>query len=131
MSEPVTRTYVLPDMPESAKLARDHVRGPLFAHKLPHLSDDAALLASELISNALLHAEGRPELRLQLRESTFRIEVVDSGYGVPKAPLPGVERTFGRGLWIVERLSCRWGFVRDIASKSVWCDLPTRSVTPQ
>ncbi|MGW0661838.1 ATP-binding protein [Streptodolium elevatio] len=130
MSKPITRSYVLPDAPGSAKLARDHVRALLFAQRLPHLTDDAALLASELTTNAVLHASGRPELRLRLDESTLRIEVVDSGQGVPGTPPPSLDRTFGRGLWIVERLSTRWGFTRGTESKSVWCDLRTRSDLP-
>lgn len=123
--EPVTRSYLLPDHPESAGLARTHVRALLRAYDRTELADDATLLVSELVTNALRHAAGKPELRLDLATKRLRIEVVDAGCGVPSpATDPHPDRTSGRGLWLVERVASRWGFVRTPDTKSVWCELP-------
>lgn len=94
----------------------------------PGVDEEAVVLAvSELVANAVLHADATPgdiELRLEARDGTLHIEVED---GDPRPPVVGpavAERDRGRGLLIVDRLAERWGWtpVPD-NGKAVWCDL--------
>lgn len=122
--ESASGCYLLPDRAESAGLARTHVRAFLLARRATHLTDDATLLVSELVTNALLHAPGKPELRLHLGESALRIEVVDGGSGVPHRMHPTADRASGRGLILVEAIASAWGVTHTADTKSVWCELP-------
>lgn len=42
---------------------------------------DAKLLASELVTNALMHGQGRIEIRAELDENHLLVEVIDEGQG--------------------------------------------------
>jgi PAS domain S-box-containing protein len=71
---------------------------------------DAALIATELLSNAVRAAESRVELRVSLTGGTLTIEVEDDGAGEPGLDLMGVElpdrfALGGRGLFVVRALS--------------------------
>ncbi|MEU7785257.1 ATP-binding protein [Amycolatopsis sp. NPDC049159] len=87
--------------------------------------DDAQLLVTELVTNALCHGVGRPLLRLALAGGQLRIEVFDDD------PAPPVRRPAGAdggwGLTLVERLSSAWGTARHGRGKVVWCALPAAS----
>jgi PAS domain S-box-containing protein len=104
-------TFALDGRPETVPRARRFVTAMLDGAGLAALADDAALVATELTSNALLHAGGAPALlRVGIEEGpTVRIEVEDAN---PLAPLPqqaGARRTTGRGLGLVHQLSEGWG----------------------
>ena len=88
------------------------------------------LVVSELVSNAVQHgalAEHAPiELRLTIEESRCRVEVDDPGLGFgsgERRPSPGVEAERGRGLFLVARLSSRWGVDRVRQKTRVWAEL--------
>ena len=51
-------TFVLPSIPESVRMARFHVRAALGFHKLDEYADDAAIITSELVTNAIQHVCG-------------------------------------------------------------------------
>ncbi|WP_436789901.1 ATP-binding protein [Yinghuangia sp. YIM S10712] len=123
MCETITHTHLLADAPESAGIARAHVAELLTTHHLPHLVDDATLLVSELVTNALRHGIGKPELSLGLGGSALRIEVTDLGPGLPYPRTAEPEDKSGRGLWLVQLLANRWGFTRWADGKSAWCEL--------
>jgi CheY-like chemotaxis protein/anti-sigma regulatory factor (Ser/Thr protein kinase) len=86
--------------------------------------DDAVLITSELVTNAVTHAQSGCELRLVLGDGAVRIDVVDNGNGMPD-PLvatPGDEH--GRGLLLVSVLSKAWGVeVLDAGQKVVWAEV--------
>lgn len=82
--------------------------------------DDAALVVSELVANAVEHGDGG-SVRLRLRRrgpSEVELSVFNrlrsGSSGVPEGPwpMPGVEAVRGRGLAVVESLSRRVGVVR-------------------
>jgi anti-sigma regulatory factor (Ser/Thr protein kinase) len=86
--------------------------------------DDAVLVVSEVVTNAVRHSGGRIRLRLRRYGSQLRIEVTDRS---PRLPVlmpisPLAER--GRGMRIVSRLATRWGSSRAGTGKVVWVDLP-------
>jgi len=92
---------------------------------------DASLCVSELVTNAVLHSDIGPndELRLDVSiedDGCLRVTVTDSGVGFdPPAPETGDES--GWGLFIVDRLSHRWGVERG-ASTCVWFEIGARQV---
>ena len=88
-------------------------------------ADQARLLLSEVVSNAVRHGDGET-IRVLLdavQGGELRCEVVDEGHGfVPKARDKPSMEVGGWGLHMVETLSRRWG-VRE-GSTHVWFELP-------
>lgn len=86
-------------------------------------AEDTLLLVSELLTNASLHAGGCRELVLTAGE-VLRIEVCDGTTTLPRlhpAPRRGVPG--GHGLYIVQRLSDRWGAHPHGDGKAVWAEV--------
>lgn len=53
---------------------------------MPELAEDAELVATELVENALRHTDSAPRLRLELRRRRLSVEVAD------ESPRPAVVR---------------------------------------
>ena len=90
--------------------------------------DDAALMLTEIVTNAVRHSGTGPEDRFMVRmfegEHQLRIEVEDPGAGfdVP-APLPAEG---GYGLRIVDRLAAAWGMNPGARPPTViWFEIPS------
>lgn len=84
----------------------------------------AVLVASELVSNVVLHAGTQPfDITVDLRAPTVRIEVRDSTNQLPRPREFDEESAGGRGLHIVERLSTAWGARPEGHGKVVWVEL--------
>jgi len=88
---------------------------------------DLRLLVSELVTNSVRHAgltEGQTiELKVKLRPDNVRVEVNDQGAGfepMPRSARGGDES--GWGLYLVSRLSDRWGVSSDGVTR-VWFEL--------
>ncbi len=102
----------------------------------PELAGDAALLTSELCTNALLHGCLRERLfRVEtfLAEAVFRVAVTDpKGERVPQPRAATSGDQFGRGLLIVEVLAARWAVDSLAVGKTVWAELmvPPRPQEP-
>lgn len=92
----------------------------------PELAWSAALLVSELATNALLHGCVRDRLfrvRLTLTAVTLRIEVSDPrGERQPSPRVAEEHESFGRGLGIVAELADRWGVAPRTVGKTVWAE---------
>ena len=88
--------------------------------------ENATLLTSELVTNAVLHAvpvhaeDGDITLRLRFTSTTVRLEIVD---GSPLLPVLRPMGDGGRGLHIVDAVATSWGAVRQDAGKMVWFEL--------
>lgn len=96
-------------------------------------ADTAALLVTELVSNAVVHANG-PSLWLTVDETTadvLHVAVRDGSQGIPqRSPrAPDVHRTGGRGLFMVDAMSARWGWEPLRAGKRVWFELPCAAIS--
>lgn len=86
--------------------------------------DDAVLLTSELMSNAVLHA--RTDVRLTVRsqeDGTVRVEAADENPRLPISIAPPDDAQSGRGLWLVETIASAWGVDRVPDGKTVWFEL--------
>ena len=91
------------------------------------LSDNAALLVSELVTNAVLHARTDCVVVAEKGDDALRVEVIDRN-GDLVGVQPGAERLSaqgGRGLVIVAALATAWGVQEHPLGKSVWFTLPT------
>jgi LuxR family transcriptional regulator, maltose regulon positive regulatory protein len=94
---------------------------------LQALAEPAGLVASELVTNAVVHAHTALELRVELRGSRLRVAVHDQDPDLVGllAAKDGTDR--GLGLEIVDQVAKTWGVRQEGAGgKSVWCtlDLP-------
>lgn len=115
----------LPREPESAATARRLVRDACAAWWLESLADDAALVVSELVANAVQHAR-RESIRVRVeRTAPATVVVVVSDFDrrppVPRAPHD--EDEDGRGLALVEVLAADWGADQRRWGKVVWARL--------
>jgi anti-sigma regulatory factor (Ser/Thr protein kinase) len=109
--------------PESASLARSHIRQTLRDWDLLDLVDAATLLASELVTNAIRYAYGAIELRLA-KGGALICEVSDADIRVPRRRHPGPDEEGGRGLAVVSEYSRSWGTRPTADGKVVWFELP-------
>ncbi len=81
---------------------------------------DAALVVSELITNALRHGAGPTVLRAALTATVVQLSVTDSGDGEPRMLPPEPGRVGGLGLVVVDRLTTEWGVAPFRGGKTVW-----------
>ncbi|MEV6054687.1 SpoIIE family protein phosphatase [Streptomyces sp. NPDC052107] len=83
-------------------------------------------VVSELVSNAICHGNGPIRLRL-IQHQVLTCEVSDTNTGQPRPRRPGTLDEHGRGLYLVARLSRRWGSRSAADGKVVWAeqDLPS------
>ncbi|HEY5837046.1 ATP-binding protein [Streptomyces sp.] len=110
--------------PESASTARRLARSVVRLWGLSHLSDTVELLVSELVGNAVRHTGARTfGLRMRRRRGWVRVEVRDPSRALP-CVLPVRELdTSGRGLFLVDTLSDRWGVDLQPRGKTTWFEL--------
>lgn len=121
---PETRHYKFRGRPEAVSAARRALAG--FEHRLElAVFYDASLCVSELVTNAVIHAdvgaEAELELEVSVSEQTLRVSVTDPGRGFEPGDL-SIGDESGWGLYIVDRLSDRWGVERSDRTK-VWFEL--------
>ena len=119
----------IPLRPEARSIgdARRFTHRTLDGWCLEHLSDNAALLVSEVATNALLHDSGPAQLRLCASDAELRIEVHDTSPELPRRRSFSATATTGRGLMLLEELAAAWGAEPTPAGKQVWFTLPVRS----
>ena len=89
------------------------------------LVDDAQLVVTELVTNAILHSESDCKVTIDLGDQYLRIAVTDSGGGVPEPQPFDLTREGGRGLLIVSTLAQAWGVIpaQGARGKTVWAEL--------
>lgn len=94
---------------------------------LPQLSGDAALILTELASNAIRHAGSPFTVRLSCWSSWARLEVSDASGVMPVARHTGLTEAGGRGLRIVAALATAWGSEPvPSGGKVVWAEVGRR-----
>jgi anti-sigma regulatory factor (Ser/Thr protein kinase) len=121
---------LLPWAPSSVATARWQLAADLReAGLLTTAIRDAALVMSELLSNAIRHARPLPGALVQvswsLCDESLTVSVRDGGGPTrPHAGHPALSSLSGRGLAIVECLASTWGVQDSIAGVTVWAVLP-------
>jgi serine/threonine-protein kinase RsbW len=103
----------LPFSAESARVARQHLLAWLEGHADEERRDDARLLVSELVGNAVRHArplaDGTMRVCWAAEDRALDIAVTDGGaLTTPERVDAGVSDLSGRGLAIVESVASRW-----------------------
>jgi anti-sigma regulatory factor (Ser/Thr protein kinase) len=92
---------------------------------VPELTvENATLIVSELLTNAIVH--GFPPIRLRLRRTPdeLAIEVDDAGSAMPRKLQTTPDDLHGRGLAIVADLGERWAARPNGHGKTVWTTIP-------
>jgi anti-sigma regulatory factor (Ser/Thr protein kinase) len=103
--------------------ARHLVCAALEAWGLSAVSDDAALVTTELAANAVVHARSPFEVTAKRGADVVRIEVSDACADDPEPRSASPVAGAGRGLTIVAAVAERWGFRHTRDGKVVWADL--------
>ncbi|MET7482090.1 SpoIIE family protein phosphatase [Streptomyces sp. NPDC005538] len=120
----------------SVATARAFVRDTLQGWGFADIVDDAVVLTSELVTNAVVHAGTAADVLCLRSDDGVRIEVADH-YPEREIPLQGAaitmsspDREGGRGLQLCAALASRWGVDYTPTQKLVWfqLDLPARPV---
>jgi anti-sigma regulatory factor (Ser/Thr protein kinase) len=123
-------SVAIPHHRSGVRTARHTVSDELYAGGVrPPVLDDAVLVVSELVSNAIRHAAPLPSGDIQVGWSLFpdlvHIEIVDGGAPTrPQARSASVSSLGGRGLEIVRCLAAEWGVDERSDTVTVWADLP-------
>lgn len=90
---------------------------------LEPLSDDLALVVSELVTNAVRHAEPPVRLELQATADCVTVAVADGSSAAPVTRDSGPDAEGGRGMSLVEMLSAETGVRPHAPGKTVWATL--------
>jgi phosphoserine phosphatase RsbU/P len=110
---------------------RSVIRQVLDETQLPAIADDVLLLATELTTNAVLHAGTDLHVTVEVDAARVHVAVADGHRG----ELPVLDSTsamrrpllsHGRGLILVDQIATRWGVVHDNSGKTVWFDIEHR-----
>jgi anti-sigma regulatory factor (Ser/Thr protein kinase) len=113
--------------PLSASQARAFVSQHLVEHRLLYLVDPVRLVASELATNALVHAQSAFSVTIGTLDETVLLTVRDQSSALPARRGAQAMDTAGRGLEIVDIVSLAWGISEDAAgSKAVWASFAIR-----
>ncbi len=111
--------------PESPAVARRVLDETFGSWGCEELTEDARIVVTELVSNAVRHARTDLDLVLELRPTELRIAVTDRAEGdVVVRRLVATDHTGGRGLAMVDVLADEWGVEYGVSdsrpSKTVW-----------
>lgn len=110
--------------PPAVRAVRHLVTDTLRAWGQEALVPDAALLVSELATNALRHATSPFRVRLTRSDRAVRIAVEDLAAGEPRLRPTDLEHRGGRGVALIDAMALSWGCEPVAAGKVVWCELP-------
>ncbi|MEU9166987.1 ATP-binding protein [Streptomyces sp. NPDC048420] len=113
---PVRRHWVkLTDCTEPSRLARTHVQEFLDGRAAPERVDDAVLVTSELVGNALRHTAGGPDcMCVEVYRNVAVLRVHDAGRDVSRVRARSAEESVdqltgnGLGLLLVGELASEW-----------------------
>ena len=128
-ASPRLLALALPGIPGSVPAARRHVRDALGLHGMGEFAQDAAIITSELVANAVQHACGNGAATIGVtltcagNPAAVTSIVSDSSPQVPVRRDTPAGSEQGRGLQIVEALSARWGWRYEDGGKAVFAVL--------
>jgi hypothetical protein len=114
--------------PESARSAREFTVATLRGWDLENLAEEAVIIATELVTNAIKHGavvgDGQVELAWQRHATRVICVVVDGSARPPVLAVADLSAESGRGLQVVQALAASWGWMMVGATqKAVWAAL--------
>jgi anti-sigma regulatory factor (Ser/Thr protein kinase) len=116
-----------PGGPAAPGLARTLLRTELDAQLSEHarreIVDDAVVVISELVTNAVEAATENGVLAVHIHHGELTIKVTDRAEGWPTPQRQDVNARRGRGLMIVDSITASWGVTVSGAGKTVWATL--------
>ncbi len=121
----------LPSSTESPLLARAFLRATLETWKLDGFGEITELLASELVSNVVVHVGTPMTVRITRHPSAIRVDVEDPSSVLPELRHPGIDEEHGRGVLFVSELAADWGAERTDGGKTVWFEIDTSTATAE
>jgi anti-sigma regulatory factor (Ser/Thr protein kinase) len=114
----------LPNSPTAAMTARTVMRDTCRDWDLAEVVDDAVLVVSELVENAVRHARSEPVLRIEQRPRGLSLAVRDTSPELPRLNTADPEVPGHRGVQLVDQLSAEWGCLPSSdGGKIVWAVL--------
>jgi anti-sigma regulatory factor (Ser/Thr protein kinase) len=119
----MTDVLSLDAVPESPRLARRFVTERLHRWHYDPLVSTAALVTSEIVTNAVVHARSRLVLGVEDQGDGVLLTVEDPEPTLPVPRDATPDDTGGRGLAIVAALAAEWGIELVPGGKRVWCRL--------
>ena len=127
--DPLNAKAMVPSRVDSVPAARSFLTKLLMGWAVEEsVIDDAALLTTELMANALEHGQGLLSLAVGLEDGVLHVGVQDRTDGEQPRVL-AVDETSpgGRGMWIVNIVACDWGTQAggETGGKTVWFELST------
>jgi anti-sigma regulatory factor (Ser/Thr protein kinase) len=123
---PRSARIALPRSPASVGTARRFIEAQAADWSFPQpAGSQLALIGSELVTNAVLHARTGITLTLELRDGRVRISVKDRSKAPPTLRHYRADALTGRGLGVVAALSDSWGISTAPDGKVVWAEVAT------
>lgn len=121
----VEASLALDAHPAAVSEARRFLRRSLAAAAIADdVLDTVLLLASEVVTNAVIHAQTSSTVRVLRLDAVVRIEVVDESAHLPELRVLDFESASGRGLAIIQAVAERWGVERIPGDgKLVWFEV--------
>jgi two-component sensor histidine kinase len=107
----------------SPRAAREFVRDTIDDFGDEEARQNVALLTSELVTNAVLHARTRCEVAVERDGDHVRIAVSDGDSRLPRPSSGPPEATTGRGLHLVDIMATAWGVEGAEDGKFVWFEV--------
>jgi anti-sigma regulatory factor (Ser/Thr protein kinase) len=121
---PVPTEIRLPPHPASVGRARKFLVECLNSVGIYEV-EDAQLVVSELVTNAVIHARTEIVLRVMAGDDgAVRVEVIDGSSAMPGPRLATTAADDGRGLALVDHFTPKWGVDRIPTGKAVWFVVP-------
>ncbi|HET9897498.1 MAG TPA: ATP-binding protein [Streptosporangiaceae bacterium] len=118
------RRLLLNAVPPAAGEARRQVQAYIYAWEVGVDPQIAALLTSELVTNAIRHGAGEHVMLVMTSaDGQLRVDVHDTSTCGPVPMEAPADAETGRGLMLVDSLSADWGFYWTVAGKAVYFTL--------
>ncbi|HKD96990.1 MAG TPA: ATP-binding protein [Micromonosporaceae bacterium] len=111
---------ILSPIATEIEVARDYARDVCRRYGIGTVSDAAATVATEFVTNAVMHARTLMELSFTLEPPYLYVAVRDAD---PRPPVPVCAEDRGFGLSLVEGFASRWGSYPAPDGKIVWAAL--------
>jgi anti-sigma regulatory factor (Ser/Thr protein kinase) len=113
----------LPPDPRSAARARRAVAEACGQWGVPDLIDTGTLAVSELVTNAIVHADSPIMVLAEYDDGNLTMAVADGESRLPTLLPQDAAREGGRGVAIVDQLGATWGVQTTVLGKIVWVNL--------